>query len=130
MTTPEAWRRGQLLLRGFYGAEVGASILELDLLVLHKERVALATIERENTLAMIGQMLQITTTVENVETRAKLLQCVEERWEIGLTERRVKRSQEEDRQIIDSLSRVLRVQRVGGQTVGQWVEAARHPEPR
>jgi len=105
--------RGQLLVKGFYNS-VDESV---DLFTAHRERLALAVVERQNEIEFFSNMLQTIAEVQDPKMRRIIMTRLEEVYIIGLKEKRAEESVKED----DSLAELAKkVMVVDAGHVGRW----------
>lgn len=123
--TPDAWRRGQLLVRGFYN-QLGADI---DLVDLHREATALATIERENSLQLFQQIVSVAASASDATSKQKLVKLLEEVWIPGLKEKREKAGRAENEELINFAKQTFKVQVRGNQVVGKFEDKPAKRKP-
>lgn len=114
--TPDAWRRAQLLVRGFYDQLDS----DVDLIDIHREAVAMAAVERENTLALFGHIANVAASSAQGPDKQKLVRLLEEVWFPGLREQRERQSRQENEELLRLAKKTFRVEQRGQHLVGNW----------
>ena len=112
--TLDAWLRGQLLVKGFYETIDSDHLSIFD---AHRERTALAVIERENEIEFFTNMLKVAGQVGDSNLRRKIMARLEEVYVLGLREERVAESRREDETLADLAKQVMVVD---AHHVGRW----------
>lgn len=114
--------RGQLLVGGFY-----TEMAEVDVIDIHKEALAMATLERTNTLALFGHIVGVAGAPIKSDDRQKLVRLLEEVFIIGLKEKREYLNKQENQELLKIARSIFKVQGAGGRYVGTWEE--KKPKP-
>lgn len=85
---------------------------------MHRETIALATIDRENTLRLLEQILQIATSGADSASKQKLVRMLEEVSTPGLKEKRQAEDAALNAELLAFTKRTFKVESRGGQLVG------------
>jgi len=80
----------------------------------------MATVERENTLALFGHIANVAASAAASNDKQKLVRLLEEVWIPGLRERRDIQAKEENEELLQFAKQTFKVQQRGDQVVGTW----------
>jgi len=82
----------------------------------------MATVDRQNHLALFSDIMMVITNVDNPEARQKMVKLLEEQWILGLKEDRKVKDKAEDDMLVDLAKNYMVLEQHGKHYQAKWVD--------